>query len=201
MINKLKHGLAILAVLTVFSNCKKASYSLGDLTPPADVVITATPVGQDATHPNGDGSGNVKISVAANYALSYKIQYTSTGGSDYVPSGSITHKYTDATGTNTYTITAVVGGKGGTTTTATKTVTVQFDFVPDPAIITDLTGDASKTWAIDKDVAGHFGVGPYSNSSVTPEWYQAAPNEKQLAALVFTVPRSPLRKCRRLAIP
>jgi hypothetical protein len=31
---------------------------------------------------------------------------------------------------------------------------------------------------VDKSVASHFGVGPWSTTSVTPEWWSAAPNEK-----------------------
>ncbi|MFA1769897.1 PKD domain-containing protein [Rufibacter glacialis] len=43
-----------------------------------------------------------------------------------------------------------------------------------------LTGGANqlegKTWVIDKQAGGHLGIGPITGT--TPEWYQAAPNEK-----------------------
>jgi hypothetical protein len=55
---------------------------------------------------------------------------------------------------------------------------VRSDFTPDPEIVTNLTGTGSKTWHVDKDIPAHFGVGPWSATSVTPEWWSAAPNEK-----------------------
>ena len=176
MTTKLKNILGVLAILFMLSSCKKTTYSLGDLTPPANVSITAVPVGKDATHPNGDGSGDVKITVTPDYPLPYKIQYDASGTPEYVPTGTTVHKYTDI-GTSTHTIKAIVYGKGATSTSATKDVTVQFDYVPDPAIVNNLTADASKTWVVDKSIPGHFGVGPWSGSS-NPDWWQAGVNEK-----------------------
>ncbi|MEO7049665.1 MAG: hypothetical protein ABI091_30455 [Ferruginibacter sp.] len=176
MTTKFKNILGVLAILIILVSCKKTTYTLGDLTAPANVAITAVPVGQDATHPNGDGSGDVKITVTSDYALSYKIQYDASGSPEYVPSGTATHKYADI-GTTTHTITAIVYGKGGSSTSATKDVTVRFDYVPDPTVVTDLTGDASKTWIVDKSVPGQLGVGPWAGSS-GPDWWQAGINEK-----------------------
>jgi len=170
----------VIAVLTlVYSACKKQDYSMGDLTAPSNIVITTQVVGQDATHPNGDGSGDVKITVTADNALAYNVDYDANNGVDlvYLPTGTVTKKYTSL-GINTYRITAVVYGKGGTSSTTTKEVTVRSDFTPDPTIVTDLTGDASKTWIVDKDIPAHFGVGPWDNTSTTPSWWSAAVNEK-----------------------
>ena len=63
-------------------------------------------------------------------------------------------------------------------TTVTKDIQVRSDFTPDAEIVTDLTGTGSKSWSVNKDVPGHMGVGPWSTTSVTPEWWAAAPNEK-----------------------
>jgi hypothetical protein len=172
-LNKL---LGVLIMLTVLSSCKKTTYTLGDLTPPANVAISAVPVGVDSTHPNGDGSGNVKVAVTSDYALSYKIQYEAGASQDYVPTGSATHKYTQI-GTNTYTITATVYGKGGVSTTDTANVTVRFDYVPDPVLVTNLTNDDNKIWIVDKDVPGQLGVGPWTGST-GPDWWSAGVNEK-----------------------
>lgn len=179
MIMKIKYFSAIIALLLLVASCKKKEYSLGDLTAPSDVVINTEIVGQDATHPNGDGSGDVKISITAKNALSYKVDYDANTPVDlvFLPNGSTTRKYTNL-GTNTYRITAVAYGVGGTSSTITKDIIVRSDFTPDPAIVTNLTGGTSKTWIVEKEVAGHFGVGPWSTTSVTPEWYAAAPFEK-----------------------
>ena len=176
---KLKYFSAIFALVLLMISCKKDEYSMGDLTAPTDITITTEVVGQDATHPDGDGSGEVKISVSANNALSYKVDYDANDPVDlvFLSNGSITRKYTGL-GINTYRITAVAYGKGGSSSTVTKDVTVRSDFTPDPSIIANLTGGASKTWVIEKNAAGHFGVGPWDAASVSPEWYSAPPNDK-----------------------
>jgi len=171
-------NIAVPLLFLAICGCSDKKYSIGDLTAPTDLTITTVVVGTDATHPNGDGSGDVKISVSAKNALSYKVDYDANDAVDlvFLPNGTTTRKYTKL-GLNTYRITAVAYGKGGTSTTVTKDVSVRSDFTPAASIVTSLTNNASKTWVIDKNVAGHFGVGPWTGSS-TPEWYAAAPNEK-----------------------
>lgn len=80
-----------------------------------------------------------------------------------------------------YTVTLTVFTNGGSIT-ASKVVKIAKN---DPQICNNanlklLTGgcDAAngKTWVIDKDRAGHFGVGPAAETS--PIWYSAQPNEK-----------------------
>ena len=171
-------------VLIVFSSCKKTDYTLGDLNPPANLVITTQVVGQDATHPNGDSTGMVNITVTSDYALAYAFRYEDNSDSQYVKSNTVTHRYTSS-GLNTYKITVYVYGKGGSVTTATKSVTLYTKFVPDPVLVTNLTGDASKTWTLDATNGGHFGVGPYNSGSIRPEWYAAGPNEKASCCACF----------------
>jgi hypothetical protein len=174
-----KYLLGVFAVFFISNSCTNTTYTLGDLTAPTNVVIKADIVGATTAAPNGDGSGNVVITVTADNALGYNVNYDANTSTSlvFLPTGSITKKYTTL-GTNTYRITAVVYGKGGTSSTISKDVTVKFDYVVDPTIATNLTGGTSKTWVVDKSVAGHFGLGPWSNSSVTPEWWAAGINEK-----------------------
>lgn len=178
MIQNTKYFL-VFALLLVICSCKKNNYSLGSLSAPSDVVIGTKIIGVDATHPNGDGSGDVEITLTGKNALSYKIDYDAADGItlDFLANGKATKKYTRL-GLNTYRITVVAYGAGGTATTITKDIQVQSNFTPDPTIVSNLTGTGSKTWKVDKDISGHFGVGPWSTTSVTPEWYAAAPNEK-----------------------
>lgn len=170
--------LTLLAVAFFLNGCKEKEYTMGSLTAPTNLVINTEVEGQDGTHPDGDGSGNVKITATADGAITYKFDYDASDPVDLVsvPSGSITKKYTKV-GVNTYRITLVAYGKGGTSSTITKDVTVRSDFEPDPAIVTNLTGTGSKAWRVNKDVPGHFGVGPFGGSSV-PEWWAAGINEK-----------------------
>lgn len=174
------------ALLLTLSSCTQENYPLGDLSAPSNVVVNTQVVGQDATHPNGDGSGNVKISITGDNALSYKIDYDASTAVDlvYLPTGTVTKKYTTL-GVNTYKITVVAYGKGGSSTNVTKDVTVRSDFAVDPVIATALTNDASKTWIVDKSVAGHLGVGPWDVNSINPEWWAASINEKVASANCF----------------
>lgn len=167
------------ALLLVIGSCKKKEYSMGDLTSPTDVTINTKIVGQDATHPNGDGSGDVEITLTGKNVLSYNIDYDASDGIKFafLSNGKATKKYTKV-GLNTYRITVVAYGPGATSTTVTKDIQVRSDFTPDPSIVTNLTGNSSKTWHVDKTIPAHFGVGPWSATSVTPEWWSAAINEK-----------------------
>ena len=174
-----KYLLVACAVFLIHYGCADKNYSLGDLTAPSGIVITADIVGATTASPTGDGSGDVKITITAKDALAYKVDFDANTALDlvYLPTGSITKKYTNL-GVNTYRITAVVYGKGGTSSTLTKDVTVRSDFNVSPSIVTNLTNGNSKTWVVDKSVPGHFGVGPWSDGSVSPEWWAASVNEK-----------------------
>ncbi len=179
MIRNIKFYSVAIVVLLAVGSCKKKEYRMGDLIAPANVVINTVIVGQDGSHPNGDGSGDVKFTLTGDHVLSYKIDYDASDGIslDFLADGKVTKKYTKI-GLNTYRITVVAYGAGATATTVTKDIQVRSDFTPDPSIVTNLTGTGSKTWVVNKDIPGHFGVGPWSPTSVTPEWWAAAPNEK-----------------------
>jgi hypothetical protein len=174
-----KYLLVGLMVFSIPFSCTNTNYSLGDLTAPSGIVITAEVVGATTASPSGDGSGDVKITITAKDALSYKVDYDANTPLDlvYLPTGAVTKKYTNL-GLNTYRITAVVYGKGGTSSSLTKDVSVRSDFTVASNIVTSLTNGTSRTWVVDKSVAGHFGVGPWSNTSAGPEWWAASVNEK-----------------------
>ena len=146
MNNTFKPLLAIAMLILVFISCEKKEYSFGDLTPPTNLQINTVIAGQDATNPNGDGSGDVEITVTADNAIAYKVDFDATTPVDlvFLPTGSITHKYTRE-GVNNYTITAVVYGKGGSSSTITKDITVRSDFTPDAEIVANLVGTGTKT--------------------------------------------------------
>ena len=172
-------GMLAIVALMILGGCKKTDYKMGDLNAPSNIVVDAMIAGQDASHPDGDGSGDVTFTITANNALAYKIDFDANTAADLivVPGGVIKKKYTNL-GLNSYTVTVVVYGKGGSSSIVTKDISVRSDFTPDPGIVTNLTNDASKTWRVDKDIPAHFGVGPWDVNSIRPEWYAAAPNEK-----------------------
>lgn len=179
MIRHIKYYAWVTATMLLVGSCQKKQYDMGALTAPSDVVINTAILGQDASHPDGDGSGDVTISLTGKNVLAYKIDYNANDGISLtsLPTGNITYKYTSV-GTNTYRITVVAYGAGAAATTVTKDIQVRSDFTPDESIVSDLVGTGSKTWRVDKSIAGHFGVGPWSTTSVTPEWWSASVNEK-----------------------
>lgn len=191
-------GIFLLISLAIFA-CKEEEYTMGDLTQPSNLVINTSIVGQSTTSPNGDGSGVVKITVKADHASSYKIGYSevdninSTPSFELVTSESITKKF-NTLGDVKYRIHVIAYGKGGTSTVATKDIIVKSVYNVDPTIVTKLTNNASKTWKVDQSVAGHFGVGPWSPSSVSPEWWSASPNEKVACCNCFYTARFTFKK-------
>lgn len=191
-------GIFLLISLAIFA-CKEEEYTMGDLTQPSNLVINTSIVGQSTTSPNGDGSGVVKITIKADHASSYKIGYSevdninSTPSFELVTSESITKKF-NTLGDVKYRIHVIAYGKGGTSTVATKDIIVKSVYNVDPTIVTKLTNNASKTWKVDQSVAGHFGVGPWSPSSVSPEWWSASPNEKVACCNCFYTARFTFKK-------
>jgi hypothetical protein len=179
MIRCFKFFIGISVLLMFAQGCGKKDYSMGDLTPPTDVVINTAIVGQDATHPNGDGSGDVVITLTGKNVLAWKINYDAINSTNFenLATGKTTKKYTKI-GVNTYRLSVIAYGPGATPTTVTKDIIVRSDFTPAASIVNNLVGNGSKTWRVDKSIPAHFGVGPWSSTSITPEWWSAAINEK-----------------------
>ena len=183
--NKLLKPILGIATLMFFISCEQKEYAFGDLTAPSNLQVNTVITGQDANNPNGDGSGDVEISISADNAIAYKVDFDINTPTDlvHVPTGTITHKYTTE-GVNDYTLTIVAYGKGGSSTSITKDITVKSNFTPDAALVANLVGTGSKTWVVDEPVAGHFGVGPW-DGSYTPEWWSAPPMDKSACCGCF----------------
>lgn len=170
-----------LALVVITTSCKEDTYEFGDLIAPSNVVINADIIGQTASSPDGDGSGEVIITLSADNAITYHIGFNKIedyGDVSYsvLPTGTLEKKFTDP-GVNTYRISVIAFGTGGSSTNVTKDITVRSDYVPDPAIVTAITNDASKTWIVNKDVPGHFGVAPW-DGAYSPIWWAAGVDEK-----------------------
>lgn len=145
---------------------------------PSNLQVEAVIQGQDASNPNGDGSGIVDFKATATNAISYKYIF-SDGTSQNAPNGIFKKRFTQ-NGTNTYTVTIIASGKGGLSTNTTLEIEVRSDFTDDEAV-GFLTGGSQKLWYWSASEPGHLGVGP-NNTDPTQNyygfWYQAAPWEK-----------------------
>lgn len=181
MKKNIKYIFALLAASAFFLlGCEEEKYELGDLNAPTNLVITTEIVGQNAANPNGNGSGDVKITLSANNAIAYKIGYNKVEDNvsptlTSLPSGSVTKRFEDP-GVIAYRITAVAYGAGGTSTVVTKDITVRSDFNMDPTIVQNLTNGSSKAWVVDKSVPAHLRIGPWDDPSTI--WWSAAIDEK-----------------------
>ncbi len=178
MLRNIRTITSILSAVLFFSACKKTAYKLGDIKAPTNLAITTSVVGTDASNPNGNGTGQVVITVTSQNALTYNIDF-GDGKTRVVPSGTLTYKY-NAPGTNEFTISVNAVGTGGAVSTISKKVKVFVVFEIPTAILSALTGGSSKKWVTDKDAPGHFGVGP--NTEFSPIWYSADPNSREACA-------------------
>lgn len=178
-------------LLILVSSCQEDDKTFGDIVTPTNLTINYEIQGKDASNPDGDGSGKVKLIAHADNATSYKY-YFSDQSSENVPGGIYTKQFT-TNGVNTYTVTVIAYGTGGNSTTASIEVTVLSTF-DDPQAVQLLTGGTSKTWYWYASKQGHLGVGPNdaSDAGSVPQYYAAGPFEKAGAEcfykekLVFT---------------
>lgn len=171
--------ISSLLLLVLFSwGCKKPDYSFGTIKTPTGLSLNAVIEGVDAGNPNGNGTGNVAINIAATDALSYKVDF-GDGRTQLLPSGAINYKYSNP-GLNEYVITVNAIGTGGATSTISKKVKVFVAFQIPAEIVSALTGGSSKVWVTNKEAVGHFGVGP--NDQFAAIWYEATPNSREACA-------------------
>ncbi|NVJ87944.1 MAG: glucan endo-1,3-beta-D-glucosidase [Flavobacteriaceae bacterium] len=182
MKNYIKTLIVLFSLSITFYSCQEEEYTFGDIITPSNIQITADLIGADANNPNGDGSGEVKFTVTADNAVSFKLVYD---GTEYVTLSGEQNIIFSKLGLNTYTVTAVASGTAGVTSSKSIQVDVLATYSPpndlieklygfDPANPTALT---SRTWKIKASKPGHFGLGPVGGSIPT-EWYGAGPDEK-----------------------
>lgn len=166
----------LLAVILLFaSGCDKNDYSFGDLTTPGKPVLTITINGKDATHPYGDGTGNIQLSINSEHAYNYKVDFGDGQQPKTGTVSNISYGYKH-TGTKKFTITVIASGKAGISSSSTVDVEIYRAFTPNPDLVKMLTNNGIKKWRVDKDAPGHLGVS--SADVLTPAWWAAGPNEK-----------------------
>lgn len=177
--NKKSMLLALLITVFAFNACKKAEYTIGDIIAPSNLTLTTVVVGTDAANPFGNGTGKVRITVKADNALTYKVDFGDGTAPALVTNGDTTYKY-GAPGTAEYNVTVNAIGKAGTTSTITKKIKVFVNFTIPVAILNGLTNGTSKVWQTDHDAPGHFGVG--AASEFFANYYAATPNSREACA-------------------
>jgi len=173
--------LVIVAIMLGFMSCQKTEYAFGDIVSPSALTLTTAIAGVDATNPNGNGTGLVTITAAAQNAITYKVDF-GDGKTQVIPSGTIQYKYS-IPGTNSFTVIVNAIGTGGVVTTLSKKITVFVAFEIPAAILANITGGSSKIWVTDKLAGGHLGVGP--NDAFEPIWWQAGPLEKDFVGCLY----------------
>jgi hypothetical protein len=142
-------------------------HSFGDITAPTNVQITAAISGQDGDNPNGDGSGDVTFSGSADNAITYKFVYN--GEETMSSEGTVSYTFPKL-GLNTYTVTLIAIGTGGTTSSTAVTVEVLVTYTPPAELVAQLT---TGVWRVAAEEGGHMGVGP--NEAANSDWWTADP--------------------------
>ena len=150
-------------------------HSFGDITAPTNVQITATISGQDGDNPNGDGSGDVTFSGSADNAITYKFVYN--GEETMSSEGTVSYTFPKL-GLNTYTVTLIAIGTGGTTSSTAVTVEVLVTYTPPAELVAQLT---TGVWRVAAEEGGHMGVGP--NEAANSDWWTADPFTKASSGL------------------
>ncbi|HMB99479.1 MAG TPA: hypothetical protein VKN14_00420, partial [Flavobacteriaceae bacterium] len=171
----LKYIIGIfLSLALLFMSCQDDDVSVGNLVAPTNIQVAIDIVGADASNPNGDGSGRVHFTATADNAISY--QFTYNGITTSAPGGKQTYDFS-VLGLNTYEVTVIAFGTGGSASSLTIQVEVLSLYDPPADLLQMLHGGSERTWRIKAEGGKHFGLGPVGGSIPT-EWYGAAPDEK-----------------------
>jgi hypothetical protein len=175
--------IVLFSVIAIFIGCQENDYSFGEIITPSNIQITTEIIGADATNPNGDGTGEVKFTVTADNALSYKIVHD---GTEYLTlTGEQNIIFSDL-GLNTYTVSAIASGTGGVSSSKVIQLDVLATYAPPEELKTKLfnfdpaTPNAvtTRTWKIKASKDKHFGLGPVGGT-VPFEFFGASPNDKE----------------------
>ena len=108
--------------LVIFNSCGGGSDDVEIIEGPSNLVFETTIFGQDASHPNGDGSGKVTFNFSATNANLYKLNL---GNGEIVETSSTSYTYTYfGEGANTFNV-FVSAYNGINFISSSKSVTVQ----------------------------------------------------------------------------
>ena len=162
---KNKYIIIALAFFTTlfFNGCQENDYEFGKIVTPTNIQITAEIVGQDATNPNGDGSGKVNFTVTADNALSYSINFGNTKN-ESTSNGLFSTIYT-VTGTHKYTVIVSANGTGGVKSTKAIEVEVfsSFSDVEAENLLSGSSVGDSKKWYWAANESGFVSLGPVTD--------------------------------------
>ena len=155
--------IPVLFVAILLSNCQEDDVEFGDVVAPSSLDVIFEREGEDATNPNGDGTGIVRFTASAENALNYVFDF----GDGFTRSsfdGTVEHRFVTL-GVNTYNVTVTATGTGGAAITETILIDV-LSLFDDPEAKEFLTGGtqdgASQTWYWAVAENAHWGVGPTS---------------------------------------
>ena len=179
----LKNVTKALMILFLAVSCQDDDASFGDIVTPTNLEASYVIQGvSQPDFPNGDGSGKVDLTAHADNALTYKFIFPD-GSSVTADSGNYTKRFT-SNGINSYLVTVIAYGTGGSATSTTLLVENVLSNFNDPVTTELLTGGGTKTWYWAAATQGHLGVGPNTpdGNNWYGEWYGAAPFEKASGA-------------------
>lgn len=170
----LKYAIYSLAtIFLVATGCQDEDQEFGDILAPTNIQVNIDKQGADAANPNGDGSGRVNFTASADNATSF--HYIIQDITKLAQGGRVTHDFT-LLGENTYTITIIAFGTGGSATTMSIDVDVLSLYAPPEELVQMLYGNGSRVWRVKDEAPNHFGLGPVGGDPFS--YYGANPGDK-----------------------
>lgn len=159
-------NILFIGLLMVTFSCEEEEFDLGLAPTAADAVFTF--------EADAQGENYIKLTNTSDAFL--KVWDFGNGSS--MKGDDVIAYYPFA---GTYDVTLTVYTKGGAaSSTATVTIANTDPEICNVEFLQLLTGGCSategKTWVIDAERSGHFGIGPIGSAG--PDWYQATANEK-----------------------
>jgi hypothetical protein len=153
----LKNILALFVSLVVLMNCQDDDRTIGEIIAPSNIEVAFNYIDEgEVSAAPGLGSGVVEFSVSATNATSY--HFVIQGVTKPQTNGVVSHNFS-VLGTNTYTVTVIAYGTGGSSSSKTIEVEVLSLYEPPADLLEMLYGTESRVWRIKSEAAGHFGLG------------------------------------------
>ena len=164
-------ALLCFSLLVVGSSCSKKDIPEGgNKNAPSNLQVSVEVVGTTAATPNGDGSGNVNITVSATNATTYQIILPNQGNKTFTltnPSGgTVSYTFSGTAGsTVTYPVQAIAYN-GSVKTSTTTSVTVYFAAIKSDVAFWLTTPDKTALFQL-QNVGLNFASATNANTTIT----------------------------------
>lgn len=164
---------SLIFISALATSCQDEDQEFGDILAPTNLQVVVDKEGADSANPNGDGSGRVNFTATADNATSF--HFIIQDITKLAQGGQVTHDFTTL-GENTYQVTIIAFGTGGSASTTSIDVDVLSLYEPPAELVQMLYGSGSRVWRVKDEAPNHFGLGPVGGDPFS--YYGANPGDK-----------------------